>query len=239
MFKGSRKYWTIAILCGVAAAVLFSFYMQQVKERYQPDDLITVVRAKMDISRDTVVETEMVQIVKVPAKYTHPDALREQKDVVGKIAVNNIAAGEDILAGELLSSENSNQRLAYQVPRDKRAVSIGINDISGVAGYIEAGDRVDIMATVDVSSQGEEATCTVLALQDVPVLAVGASGTNLKEKGGESLRTLTLAVSPEEAQPLVLASERGTLRLMLRSPVDHGRSMLPPLQLNSFLQSSQ
>ena len=107
MFKGSRKYWTIAILCGVAAAVLFSFYMQQVKERYQPDDLITVVRAKMDISRDTVVETEMVQIVKVPAKYTHPDALREQKDVVGKIAVNNIAAGEDILAGELLSS-NSN-----------------------------------------------------------------------------------------------------------------------------------
>lgn len=238
MFKGSRKYWTIAILCGVAAAVLFSFYIQQVKERYQPDDLITVVRAKMDIARDSVVASEMVQIVKIPAKFTHPDALREPQDVVGKIAVNNIAAGEDILAGELLSSQDSNQRLAYQVPQDKRAVSIGINDISGVAGYIEAGDRVDVMATIDVPSQGEEVTCTVLALQDIPVLAVG-SATNLKEKGGESLRTLTLAVSPEEAQPLVLASERGTLRLTLRSPVDHERSLLPPLQLKNFLQSSQ
>lgn len=243
MLKGSRKYWLIALLFGLAAGLAFYRYLQEIKELYRPDDLVSVVRAREAIPRDSVIKEEQIEIASLPAKYVHPDALVKENAVVGKIATSDIAAGEEILKGRLLSAKDSDRRLAYTIPVSKRAVSIPIDNINGVSGFIEAGDRVDIIGTVDIplpTAQGNETsrTYSVLTLQDIEVLAVGENPDTVNPKNPVGPKTITLAVAIQEAQPLVLASERGRLRLLLRHPVDKARTVLAPFRLQDFLAQS-
>lgn len=240
MLKGSRKYWTIAVICGVLAAGLFYLYIQDVKQQYQPDDLMTVIKARTDLKHDSVVTEEMLESVELPGKYVHPDAVQNRQEAVGKIVGSDISAGEIILKQKLVGKDSSTGRMAYRVPENKRAVALGINSISGVAGYIKEGDYVDIYATLDIadsSDRGAEETFTVLTLQDIEVLAVGSDSGKSESGGGE--KTITLAVSPQEASALILASERGSVRLALRSPVDHQQTTVPPLQLPGLVNPPQ
>jgi len=244
VLRGSKKYWVIAVLCGLMASLLFYRYLQDIKTRYLPDDLIKVVRATTPIERDTLITDNQVEVLQLPAKYVHPDSLQDKESVVGKIAVSDIAAGEEILKQKLLSPSDKTRRLAYSVPENKRAVSIPIDSISGVSGFIEPGDRVDIVGTVDIpvqDYQGNEkpASFSILVLQDIEVLAVGINPDANGRESSSGDKTLTLAVSTEEAQPLVLASERGRLRLLLRSPIDDSKADLEPYQLEDFLKESQ
>ncbi|MDD3269410.1 MAG: Flp pilus assembly protein CpaB [Syntrophomonadaceae bacterium] len=244
MLKGSRKYWFIALLFGLAAGLAFYRYLQDVKELYRPDNLIQVVRAREAISKDSVINEEQVEIATLPAKYVHPDALVKENAVIGKIATSNISPGEEILKGRLLSAQDSEHRLAYTIPVSKRAVSIPIDNINGVSGFIEVGDRVDIIGTIDIplpTTQGHETmrTYSILTLQDIEVLAVGENpDLAVNQKNPVGAKTITLSVSLQEAQPLVLASERGKLRLLLRHPVDKSRAVLTPFQLQDFLAQS-
>jgi pilus assembly protein CpaB len=240
MLKGSRKYWVIAIICGLVASFLSYRYLQDIKSRYSPDDLVPVVMAKITINKDSPIKAEQLKVENLPGKYVHPDALHNVKDVAGKIATTSIIAGEEILGPKLLSSADKANRLAYMIPGSKRAVSIPVNEISGVAGFVKVGDRVDIMATIDLPSGTDQVTekpigYSILTLQDIEVLAIGENPEILDKKSPGGGKTLTLAVSLQEAQPLVLASERGNLRVLLRSPVDQSRTNLAPFQLKNFL----
>ncbi|QGU00111.1 hypothetical protein SYNTR_1517 [Candidatus Syntrophocurvum alkaliphilum] len=225
MLKGSKKYWIIAAVCGFLAAILTYQYIQEVKVRYEPDDLIDVVTAVENIEKDTVINSSQVTVEQVPAKFTHSDVVADKDSVVGMIAVNDIFTGEHVLSGKLLSSTDKVDRLSYTVPESKRAVSIPINSISGVSGFIRPGDSVDILATVDI----EPTTYSVFTLQDIEVLATGIDGSQGSEE------TITLAVLPTDAQQLVIASERGSLRLLLRSPVDDSTVTLPAFELEELL----
>lgn len=227
MLKGTKKYWVIAVICGILSAVLMYQYIQGVKVRYEPDDLITVIKAAENIQKDTIITDAQIKTEKVPAKFTHPDTVTEKSMVLGKIALSEIIAGEYILAGKLQSSSDRTNKLSYAIPVSKRAVSIPIDNISGVSGFIRDGDRVDIIATLDI----DQSSYSIFTLQDIEVLAVGVDGAqNCKE-------TLTLAISPYEAQRLVMASERGSLRLMLRSPVDETKVNLPAYEIRHLLQN--
>lgn len=243
MLKGSRKYWLIAIVCGFLTAFFFYQYLQEIKARYLPDDLISVVKAARPIARDTVINEQQLLVETLPAKYVHPDAIREIEAVAGKIAITDISVGEGILKNKLLSSKDKSDHLAYAVPVSKRAVSIPINDITAVSGFIKVGDRVDIIATLDIpllDSHGNEKSTvfSIFSLQNIEVLSVGENLDIVNKKNPGEARTLTLAVSVQDAQALVLASEKGNLRLLLRSPVDDSRVKLPPLELKNLLGDS-
>src|SRR5690606_36281457 len=103
--------------------------------------------------------------------------------------------------------------LTFSIPPDKRAVSVGVNEVIGVAGFVKPGDRVDVLATFDRNFSGQDMTTTIL--QDVQVLATAQETESDPEKA-EVTTTVTLAVSLDEAERLTLAEERGTLRLVLR-----------------------
>ncbi|MDD3852949.1 MAG: Flp pilus assembly protein CpaB [Syntrophomonadaceae bacterium] len=235
MLKSSRKYWVIALVCGLAAALLFNIYIQQVKTKYEPDDLVDVIRANVDISRDSLITRDMIETVQLPGKYVHHDAIQVSQDVVGKITCSDISSGEILLYSKLADSKAGEQRLAYKIPQDKRAVTIGTDSITGVAGYLQKGDRVDVFATIDIEqSSSGSIPYTVLALQDILILETG-SAAELDQKSETVKRTITLAVAPQQALPLILASERGTVRLALRSPIDKNLATLTPFQKNDLL----
>lgn len=239
MLRGTRKYWLIAVLCGLTASLLTFQYLQDVKNRYRPDDLVPVIVAKENINENTIITKEQLKIEEIPAKYTHPDVIKDMDEIIGKTATTKVAKGEAFLKQKLLSADKAS-RLSYAIPQSKRAVSIPIDNVSGVAGYINAGDKVDIVATLDIpvpdTQSGEKNTAfSVLTLQNIEVLAVGDNpNSQTKNSGGA---TLTLAVAVQEAPSLILASERGSIRLLLRSPVDNSQTTVPPYQLKDYLNS--
>ncbi len=234
MLKGSKKYWFISIICGLFAAGLFYVYLGQVEEKYRPDDLVTVVRAAQPIHKDEIIKSDQLMTEEVPARYVHPNGVRDVSEAVGKIVSSDIAAGEEVLKEKLVGEKDKIGRLAYGIPLNKRAVSIPVNEVSAVAFNIQTGDHVDVMLTIDIESTGSDAdpANTILILQDLEVLAVGTKSS----KESSEVKTLTLAVTPEQAQSLVMGNERGNIRLLLRSPVDDSKFNLAPFKLNNFLQ---
>lgn len=243
--KAAKKMWLLALIFALAAAVLFYRYLIILQTQYEPRNLRTVVVAKQAIEKDTIIGPEDVELRKIPGQYAHPMALQRLEDAVGKVAVGDILAGEQIVKSRILTGDNQREQMSYTVPADKRAISVAVDQVTGVAGFLRAGDKVDVLATIDTRESGAAGagkTYTVLALQDIQVLAVGTSLDTLpvddkaKSTAVEN-KTITLAVTPRQGQILTLASERGTIRIMLRSPVDRTVKPLPPLELNELVRS--
>ncbi|MGE5390081.1 MAG: Flp pilus assembly protein CpaB [Deltaproteobacteria bacterium] len=239
MLKGSRKYWFIAVVCGLVTAMLAYRYITDLKASYSPHNLVQVVVARERINRDTLITRSQVKLAAIPAQYVNATVPHQIESVLGKTAAADILAGEQVLMSRLVSSADKSERLSYAVPPEKRAVSIAIDSISGVAGYIKAGDRVDIVATIDVPTDeqgsGNARPFSILTLQNIEVLAVGENLELADKKKSAGSKSLTLAVKVEDALPLIMASERGNLRLLLRSPVDKSTKALPPFQIRNLL----
>ena len=235
MFKGVLKYWVISITCGLMAAALCYIYLGEVEERYRPDDLITVVKAAQPIAADEVISRAQLMTEEVPARYAHPNGVREVSEVVGKMSSSYIAAGEEIIKEKLVGEKEKASRLAYSVPLNKRAVAIAVNETAAVSFQLQAGDHVDVMVTMELPVPGsaDDTTTTMLLLQDIEILSVG---TKVAANNSGGINTLTLAVTPEQAQPLILAGEKGVIRLLLRSPVDESQYSLPGYTLKRLTQ---
>jgi len=245
--KAAKKMWLLALIFALAAAVLFYRYLIILQTQYEPRNLRTVVVAKQAIEKDTIIGPEDVELRKIPQQYAHPMALHKLEDAVGKVAVGDILVGEQIVKSRILTGDNQREQMSHTVPADKRAISVAVDQVTGVAGFLRAGDKVDVLATVDTRDTGSSAagagrTYTVLALQDIQVLAVGTSLDTLPvddkaKNAAVENKTITLAVTPRQGQILTLASERGTIRIMLRSPVDRTVKPLSPLELNELVRS--
>lgn len=234
MLKGTRKYWLVALLCGLTAAFLFFQYMQQIKASNRPGNLVQVVTASQNIKKDSVLTEGQLKVVQIPARYVVTNSIHDKEKAVGKIVIVDIAAGEPILSQKLLSSSNS-EKLSYSVPVSRRAIAIPIDNVSGVGGNIKPGDRVDIIGTLDIDSggSGKPVSYSIYTLQDIPVLSVGTSDA---KKDSTAKSTMILSVAPEEVQKLVLISEKGNIRLVLRCPVDKSRVTLPPVRMEDLLK---
>lgn len=238
MLRGTRKYWLIALVFGLLVAALFYRYLHDMKTAYTPKDLVTVVKAKENIAKDTVINTNSLVVEEIPAQYVHPDAVRDRTAVLGKVTTSNIVAGEQVLTQKILGSSDEEKRFAYAVPQNKRAMSVAVDSVSGVSGHVQSGDMVDVVAVVDVKTAGEAdaITYSLLVVQNVPVLSIGQSTSSDVEKKAQDATTVTLAVSVEEAQRLALATEKGAIRLLLRSPVDKGTAVSPPIGPKEFVR---
>jgi pilus assembly protein CpaB len=127
-----------------------------------------------------------------------------------------IAINEPILAGKI-SGEGTNASIAALLPDGMRAASVRINDVSGVAGFVQPNDSVDVLITRQFSGGGSSQQVTDVLLQDVRVIAIGQ---NTQGAGGKPVvaRNATLEVDPLAAQKLALAQEIGSLGLVLRKP---------------------
>lgn len=171
----------------------------------------SVVVATMDISKNAIVKADMVKMISVDAETIQKDVCRDINDVVGKITNDAIYSGDQINKRRLLDDQKMVGFIGA-IPEDKRAVAVSINDVTGVAGFLKPGNRVDIMlvTNADKTIKGK------LLLQDMLLLAINKSHDVDKKEGGEQMALATFAVSPEEAIRLAVAQKQGELYLSLR-----------------------
>lgn len=225
----------LAVILALLATGMCYFYLQGAIEKADQTEKAQVVKAKVEIPEDTEIRREMVELVKVPVDSIHSRALRSLDDVVGLIAQDAIIAGEQVLQDRVVKKGDIKAGLPYQIPAGKRAFTVAVDEVAAVGWHLKPGDYVDILGTVQVPEKGK---VSVVVLQDVPVLAVGKDMQVTREEGKEvktEVKTVTLAVTIQEARPLMLASEEGKMRFALRSPVDHQRQTIVPFAMNEFL----
>lgn len=235
----------VALVFAMLATVSGYYYLHRVKETLTKVEMNSVVLARSDVPAKTLITRSMVEQLEVPAKYIHSRAARRLDDVVGAITREPLVAGEQVLLDRVVKDGDTTAGLSYLVPSGKRAVTVAVDEVAAVGWHLQPGDHVDIIGTVEVPVESktrpgekENKILTVVALQDVEVLAVGKDMEFVKDSGKNKkteVKTVTVAVTLEEAKPLVLAEEEGKIRMLLRSPLEKGKVPCAPFELEDFL----
>ncbi|MBP2639424.1 MAG: Flp pilus assembly protein CpaB [Firmicutes bacterium] len=206
------------VLSLVTAGLVFSYLKSQSADTAKKGEPVVV--ATVDIPGRTVITKEMVKVVMVPTDLVQPGAANDLSKVVGVMSRVPVNLGDQI-TDRRLAIEGKVSGFVGAIPSDKRAFTIAANDISGVAGFLKAGDYVDVVVTLAGKGDSEEGVSKML-FQNVLVLAYNrndnmeSTGTKDKSGAAEKMSSVTLAVSPREATVLALASESGKVSLALR-----------------------
>ncbi|NMB38784.1 MAG: Flp pilus assembly protein CpaB [Firmicutes bacterium] len=201
----------MAVSLGLISAFLVYNYLSNL-EAGQYVELVDVVVANTKIPANTRVKASMLAWKKVPADMRHSDAVYNLQDVQGRITNSEIIPGEQVLWSRLLP-EGQVPGMAFTIPNDKRAITIAVNEVIGVAGFIKPGDAVDVLATFEA-----EVPITTTVLENVIVLAIAQEMESKQNPKAELTTSVTFALSPQQVERLVLAESQGALRLALRPP---------------------
>ena len=178
---------------------------------------VEVVVAANDIPVGSKVADGDVKLVRFPVAVLPSNIFHLKTSVVGRGAILPIARGEFFLPNKL-AGENAGSGMQSLIPPGMRAVSVRVNEVIGVAGFVVPGTRVDVLLTGNPSGASDQQTTTVL--ENVAVIATGQKLE--RNTAGEPQLTpvITLLVSPDDAQKLTLATSQGKIQLALRNPLD-------------------
>jgi pilus assembly protein CpaB len=181
---------------------------------------VKIVVAKGPVSPGQELTAETVTLGPISAEVAPPGTFTDPAAVYGRVATVPLFAGQPVMDA-LLAPRGSGTGLQALVPMGMRAITVEVNETSGIAGMIVPGCRVDVVCTLNGASRADTIACTVV--QDVLVQAVGqrlTAARNPDEKEPPPIRTVTLIVSPRESEAIELASSTGRTRLVLRGAND-------------------
>ncbi len=177
---------------------------------------VPVVMAADDIQVGTKLEAHQVHVVTLPQSAVPPGAFSATSQVLGRGAILPVSKGEFILPSKL-AALSAGSGLPSMIPQGMRAVSVRVNDVVSVAGFVQPGSHVDVLATGQGGGNDRQ---TTTVLENVLVLAVGKSLDRNPLADAQTAPVITLAVSPDDAQKLALVSQEGRIQLSLRNPMD-------------------
>jgi len=138
--------------------------------------------------------------------------------VVGRVALDRYTAGEPIIEAKLVPKLGQPGVLSYKIPEGHRAMTVAVDQVAGVAGFLAPGNKVDVVLTI--LPQGSQQPVSKIVLQNVPVLATGQIIEQQKEGKPVIVPTVTMDVTPDDAEKLAIASTQGKLQLVLRRAGD-------------------
>jgi pilus assembly protein CpaB len=179
-------------------------------------ETIPIVVAKKDMSFGTTLASEHLKLVDFPKEAVPVGAYSSIDTVISQTTKVFLLEGEPILASKLSAIGGG---LSVRIPANLRAMSMKVNEVTGVSGFVLPGDRVDIVVTVE-NVGGANVAVTKTILQDLEVLAAGAK-TETRNNQNITVQTVTVLVDPEGAEKLALGVHQGKVHLSLRNPVDH------------------
>ncbi len=223
-----------AVMFGLVAAVSVSRYLSNAQAT--PRNLSRVVVAKVDIPLGTVIVAEQLSQVQFPQNAVPDGVFDSVEKLVGRVTVTNVAAREPLTEFKL-APEGSAGGLSAVIPEGYRAMTVKVDDVVGVSGFLRPGAMVDVLTVIDQPNEAaKKDPISKIVLQNVKVLASGQNLDKPKEaREAESVKAVTLQVTPEQAEKLALASTEGKLRLVMRNAVDQGDEQTPGADKKSLL----
>lgn len=167
----SKRLLVVAVIIGILTVAGLNYFTSGfkgtaiAKTSYQQ-----VVVAKSTIPEHTRIRADMLEVQSLPQDTVHPEAVRSIDKAAGAVSRSEIYKGEQVLASRIVTEE-SRASLSYRIPDNMRAISVPVNEVSGVAGYISPGDKVDVLVTYADKAINGGTTTTYTVFQKLLVLA--------------------------------------------------------------------
>jgi len=204
---------TLSLVLGLSAAMVARGWVADQTNK-EKANVATIVAATMAIPFGTKVEERHLKIIEMPKDSVPPGSFTLKEEVVDKVAMQPIVAGE-ILMKVRFVEQGEGSTLAALVDKNMRAVTVRVDDVIGVAGFLLPGNRVDVVAA---RREGRRAITDTI-LRNIEVLAIDQQATST-ESEAVIVRAVTLQVTPEQAEILVRGREEGSIQLTLRNPLE-------------------
>ena len=223
---------------GLLAAVSVSRYLSSAQAYTK--NLNNIAVAKVAIPIGTKIVAEQVMMVQFPKESTPDGTFDKPEKLVGRVAVVNIAPREPITDSRL-APEGMAGGLSAVIPEGYRAMTVKVDDVVGISGFIMPGTLVDIVVTIDPAERaGMQDPVSKIVLQNIKVLA---NGQNIDkpndQREANSVKAVTLQVTPEQAEKLALASSEGKLQLVMRNSIDQGDEKTTGVNKRSLLNGDK
>lgn len=213
---------TAALVAGGLSAYLAFTVLRQpdgaAEARAATLEVVDVAVAARDMGAGTVLTPEDVRLVEWPVHALPAEFSRSPSEVVGRGLLTAVMTNEPLLSSKLASRE-AGGGLPIVIPAGFRAMSVKVDDVVGVAGFVLPGTRVDVLVTLDQGA-GEQEPKTRLLLQNVRVASAGQTTERDAQGKPKSVPVVTLLVNPAEGEKLALASSKGRIQLALRNSLD-------------------
>jgi pilus assembly protein CpaB len=230
--------WNRALI-GIAAGVVLgliagTFVYTEFKKALAVKPVVAsyLVVAATPLPLGTRLQPQHLRLIPWPAGEPLRDGFTRIEDCVDRALVAAAVENEPILESRLAPKE-AGAGLPAIIPEGMRALSVAVNDVVAVAGFVVPGTTVDVLVTGSVAGGNSSITRTIL--ENVRVLAAGQKIEQDKDGKPQTVPVITLLVTPEEANKLAMASTQGKIQLSLRNTMDTKRADPPPvLQVNLF-----
>lgn len=219
----------VAALLGVLATMGVATYIQNIESQIKEGGKLTEILVAREnipagMTIGEILDKNLVVLKKIPKRYVASGAISSPAKVDGKVLAISLSEGEQLTEGKF--KDSSTAELSLRIPHNMVAISIPVDEVVGVSGKINPGDRVTVIATFTPGPGGSDATR--ILLQNVEVLATSAEIQRTSKPGignasNLSKKTITLAVSPADAEKLVFAEEKGHVWIALM-PTTLGRT---------------
>jgi pilus assembly protein CpaB len=214
----------LGLAVAVAVALLLSTFVYRQFEKasnVKPVVAQRIVVAAKALPLGTRVQASNIRLIPWPAGEPVAGMFTRIEDCADRALITDVAANELILDSKLAPKE-AGAGLPAVIPQGMRALSVAVNEVVGVAGFVTPGTMVDVLVTgkvSDVGHGGDNITRTIL--ENVRVLAAGQKIEQDREGKPQTVPVITLLVSPEDAGRLAMASTQGKIQLALRNTVDN------------------
>lgn len=197
-----------------------------------------VVVAAADLQLGAALSKDDLKVVQFPQGAAPEGSFSQTAELLGRGLIVPLVKNEPVLSAKLASKE-AGSGLPPVIPEGMRAVSVRVNEVVGVAGYVLPGNRVDVVATATPTDKRADTTSKVV-LSNVQVLT---AGTRMEQSENENkpmqVTVVTLLVNPEQAERLALASTEGKIQLALRNPLDTSAPETPGIRTAGLLGGSK
>lgn len=216
------------LISGLCTFVLAKRVMRHAAGRPQTQPYLTVNKAVLP---GEVLRADNLTMIDWPVSLPLQDGFTRRDEVAGRAALYPIAPGQPIVAG-YLAAPGSGIGLTAKIPDGMRATALKSNEVIGVAGFLYPGSHVDVLVTY--RNEISPTPMTQIVLQDAEVLTAGQKIEPDPQGKPEAVNVVTLLLTPENAQRVVLASTQGSVQFVLRNSSDHHTVVDAPIDLREL-----
>jgi pilus assembly protein CpaB len=236
-------FFGVALLLGLVTSILVFSWLQNEKDRLlaAPISLtknMSVLVSNADLPWGTKLMPEMMQLLEFPSGAIPEGTFTSLEAIKDRVILVDLKRNELLLESKLAPLGTMGGGVAAVMDINKRAMSVKVDDVIGVAGFIKPNDRVDVMVTIEPEAGKQANMMSKMILENVKVLA---AGTQMERKGkdeeAKQVTVITVEVDVEEAEKLALASTHGRLRLALRNPLNKEHVLTKGANVGALISS--
>jgi pilus assembly protein CpaB len=236
-------FFGAALLLGLVTSILVFSWLQNEKNLLSAAPIpvsknVQILVSNADLAWGTKLTPEMMQLQDFPPGAIPEGHFTSLEAIKDRVILVDIKRNEMLLESKLAPLGTTSGGVAAVTDPNKRAMSVKVDDVIGVAGFIKPGDRVDEMVTIEATSGRRDNSIAKMILENVKVLA---AGTQMERKGKDEepkqVQVITVEVDVVEAEKLALASTQGRLRLALRNPLNKEHVLTQGANVGALLNS--